>query len=66
MKMRLLGGLRLLSLVVLSPADFAGRPSNDLESLIKTRRPQRRVSESERALERVAAWEKSIYAKPLF
>lgn len=66
MKMRLLGGLPLLSLVVLSPADFAGRPSNDVESLIRTRRPQRRVSESVSALERAAAWEKSMYAKPLF
>ena len=55
MKMRLLGGLPLPSLVVLSPADFAGRPSNDVESLIKTRRPQRRVSESVSALERAAA-----------
>lgn len=54
MKMRLLGGLPLPSLV-LSPADFAGRPSNDVESLIRTRRPQRRVSESVSALERAAA-----------
>lgn len=55
MKMRLLGDFPLLSLVVSSRANIAGRPSNDLESLIRTGRPQRRVSESASALERAAA-----------
>lgn len=53
-KIRLLGGLPLMSLVVSSRAEIAGRPSNDLESLIRIRRPQRRVSESASALERAA------------